>query len=264
MIHFVFPSRLAQGLPPFDPRDEVNGKPQEGMREMTVRGVREKGFTLLELVLVLGIIAVLAAIFLPIGLNALRESDLTKANADVQEIATALTQFFKDLRYMPACSGADCDPRIGTGAGDNNNLKFLAVVSGPGDPSGKYPPELSTLTTPWAFTTADDATTPAKNNFFNHVVLNNPNADATIGEAGKDYTTTGSRRWKGPYVSRLGVDPWGNAYIVSIGAMEADGSLIVANAKGWIISAGPNGVLETEPDGTVLGGDDIGFIFFQE
>ena len=227
------------------------------------RDKTEGGFTLLEMVLVLAIIAVLAAIFLPLGMNQLREADLTKANADVQQIAASLTQFFKDLRYMPACNAADCDPRISTGVGDTNNLKFLAVVEGSGDPSGKYPPELSTLTTAWGLAAADEAT-PAKNDLFNHVVLNNPNTDANLGEAGKDYTTTGMRRWKGPYVSRLGGDPWGNAYIVSIGAMEADGTRLVANAKGWIISAGPNGILETEPDGTILGGDDIGMIFFQE
>jgi prepilin-type N-terminal cleavage/methylation domain-containing protein len=224
------------------------------------------GFTLLEMVIVLGIIAVLAAIILPTGMNALREADLTKANADLSEIAAALTQFFSSLRYMPACSspgvGADCDPRYGTGASDNNNLKFLAIIEGSGDPSGKYPPE-GTLTTPWAFGSADE-TAAAKNNAFNHLVINNPNGDATVAEALKDYSETGSRRWKGPYAARFGLDPWGNAYIVSIGAMEKDGSKIVTNAKAWIISAGPNGVLETEPDGTVLGGDDLGFIFAQE
>jgi prepilin-type N-terminal cleavage/methylation domain-containing protein len=226
---------------------------------MRKRRFGTSGFTLLEMVIVLAIVAVLAAIFLPSGMNALREADLAKANADVQEIAAGLTQFFGNLRYMPACNTADCDPRIATGGGDNNGLKFL----GAGDLSGKYPPELSTLTTAWALTTADELT-PAKNNAFNHLVINNPDAGATIGEAGKDYTTTASKKWKGPYAARLGLDPWGNAYIVSIGAMEKDGSPIVTNAKAWIISAGPNGVLETEPDGATLGGDDIGFTFGQE
>jgi prepilin-type N-terminal cleavage/methylation domain-containing protein len=234
---------------------------------------KERGFTLLELVLVLAIIAVLASIFLPIGMNALKETDVTKANADVQELATALTQFFKDLRYMPACDGADCDPRIATGTGDNNNLAFLAVGDGSGDLSGKYPPEATTklsgtATFMWDLATNDESTA-AKNNFFNHVVINNPDHSATVGEAGVDYTTTGGRRWRGPYVSRLGPDPWGNAYIVSIGAMEADGSPITKpttneKSKGWIISAGPNGILETAPDASSLGGDDIGFIFFTE
>jgi len=240
---------------------------------MRGRRAKEKGFTLLELVLVLGIIAVLSAIFLPIGLNALRDSDLTKAQVDTEQIATALTQFFKDLRYMPACDGADCDPRIATGTGDNNNLAFLAVGEGSGDVSGKYPPEATTklsgtATFMWDLGTNDEATA-AKNNAFNHLVINNPDASSTVGEADVDYTATGGRRWRGPYVSRLGLDPWGNAYVVSIGAMEANGSPITKpttgeKSRGWIISAGPNGLLETAPDATSLGGDDIGFIFVQE
>lgn len=231
---------------------------------MTERRAKEKGFTLLELVLVLAVIAVLAAIFLPIGMNQLRQADITKANADVQQVAAALTQFFKDLRYFPACNSplgnADCSPRVGTGATDNNNLKFLAVGEGAGDLSGKYPP--GTTDPVWDFAANDDAATPAKNNAFNHLVVNDPVANATAGEV-TDYPTTG-RAWGGPYIARLGLDPWGNAYVISVGAMEADGTVIAANAKGWILSAGPNGTIETAPDDLVLGGDDIGFIYFTD
>ncbi len=70
------------------------------------------------------------------------------------------------------------------------------------------------------------------------------------------------------YLDRLPIDPWGNPYIIHVGAMEKDGSAIGgAGAKGWILSAGPNGVLETNPtDPQLCGGaspcDDRGFIFF--
>jgi hypothetical protein len=43
-------------------------------------------------------------------------------------------------------------------------------------------------------------------------------------------------------------DPWRNAYLVNLGARGAV----------WIVSAGPNGVLETPFESTALAGDDIG------
>lgn len=228
---------------------------------MTESRAREKGFTLLEMALVLGILAVLAAIFLPIGLNQLRQADIVKANADIQELASALTLFYKDLRHLPACNSpagnTDCSPRIGTGANDNNNLQFLAVGPGDGSLASYYPP--GTTVPAWGFADADE-TTLGKNNAFNHFVINNPDANGQIG-TGNDYATSGTLVWAGPYVTRLGLDPWGNAYIISIGAMEASGLPIAVDAMGWIISAGPNGTIETPPDSPVLVGDDIGVLF---
>jgi hypothetical protein len=34
--------------------------------------------------------------------------------------------------------------------------------------------------------------------------------------------------------------------------------------QGWILSAGPNGNLDTDDTATQLGGDDIGYIFFTQ
>jgi len=103
----------------------------------------------------------------------------------------------------------------------------------------------------WNLTARGHATKPAVNNAANHLVVNDL-------ETGADYPAIGRSRWRGPYVRHLTLDPWGNAYIISVGAMEMSGSPIVLGARGWIVSAGPNGVLETAPDAAVLGGDDIG------
>lgn len=231
------------------------------------RLANQKGFTLTEMVSVLAITAILAAILLPIAVGVVTDAPNTTADADFQALAATLTQFFNDLRHFPACDGSVCDPIKGAGTGDNNNLKFLATGVGSGDLSGTYGAAFVGSTS-WNLTANDDPTTPAKNNAFNHLVVNNPNADLVVAEAGKDYSTSGPRKWKGSYMAALKADPWGNPYIIHVGGMEKDGVAIGgATAKGWILSAGPNGVLETNPtDSQLCGGaspcDDRGFIFF--
>jgi hypothetical protein len=102
---------------------------------------------------------------------------------------------------------------------------------------------------------------PARNNGANHLVQNNPDGDATVAEATQDYATTGGRRWRGPYLSRVGVDPWGRAFISHVGAMENGGTPVVASSRGWILSAGPNNSLDTAPTDSSAQSDDRGFIF---
>jgi hypothetical protein len=89
-------------------------------------------------------------------------------------------------------------------------------------------------------------------------VRNDPNGDGLVNAS--DYPRTG-RGWQGPYVARLGLDPWGNAYIVSVGAMQSGGLPVAPRTRGWILSAGPNGILDTPPSADILAGDDNGFIF---
>ncbi|MBI4609178.1 MAG: prepilin-type N-terminal cleavage/methylation domain-containing protein [Candidatus Rokubacteria bacterium] len=219
------------------------------------------GFTLMEMVFVLAVVGILASIFLPLAIDLLDDARLTQADVDVAELATALSQFLRDMRHYPTCNTADCDPINGTGPGDNNNLKFLRVGESSGVPASVTSPDPTDATGAWNFALNQEPT-PARNNTFNHLVVNNPNADGIIAGINTDYSSTGTVIWRGAYVARLHADPWGNNYIISVGAMEASGSPIVPNAKGWILSAGPNGVLETAPTDLTLGGDDRGILFF--
>jgi prepilin-type N-terminal cleavage/methylation domain-containing protein len=72
------------------------------------------------------------------------------------------------------------------------------------------------------------------------------------------YPTTGEFAWRGPYLSSLNTDPWGNSYIVNASELSASSTKAV-----WVISAGPNGVMETsfsqERSVAILQGDDIGY-----
>jgi len=46
-------------------------------------------------------------------------------------------------------------------------------------------------------------------------------------------------------------DAWGRCFLMNAGAWTGDGPL-------WLLSAGPNGVVETPQNALALGGDDIG------
>lgn len=227
--------------------------------------VKEKGFTLVEMIFVLAIIITLISIFLPLATEKLAESKIAKANADTDAIAAALTNFFSDLGNFASCDSTDCDP-LNDAA---NNLRFSAVNANANDPTADLPADSGAL---WNFATNISPAVggnPARNNIFNHLVVNNPGTNATTDEAGIDYNT---KAWKGPYIGRLGLDPWGHAYIAHIGAMQKKGCPVgstgtppactaPAAGRGWILSAGPDGNLDTGPNATQLANDDIGYIF---
>lgn len=227
----------------------------------------QRGFTLVEIIFVLAIILTLIATFLPLAVDKLEQSKTAKAQSDLDAISAALVNFFSDLGNFPSCdSTTDCDPLSDL----VNNLRFLAICTGSGSCAGEYPGDTGAL---WSLGTTNDETTEAINNAFNHLVINNPNVDATESQAGFDYKTV---KWKGPYISKLGVDPFGNAYIIHVGAMQKNGCPVgsagapplcttpATGRRGWILSAGPNGNLDTAPTATTLGLDDIGYIFFSQ
>lgn len=222
---------------------------------------RQGGFTLVELVFVIAIIVVLASIFLPLAISKLRKADEAVADASIQEIAAALTSFYDDLRHFPTCDAtSDCSPFPSA----DNNIVFLAFGEGFGDLSGDYPSN-STGSAEWDLT-ANDETSPARNNGANHLVLNDPITTGTQNEAG-DYASTGSKKWRGPYLGRVSLDPWLKTYIAYVGAMEKDGQKVSGGTtadRGWILSAGPNNSLDTRPSSSSLQSDDRGFIFHTE
>lgn len=77
----------------------------------------------------------------------------------------------------------------------------------------------------------------ANNQMLNHLRLNDNGYSAAL--------------WKGPYLATADADPWGNRYM--IGAKNFDGTGPV-----WILSAGPDGIIQTGIDDDVLSGDDVG------
>jgi len=219
-----------------------------------------QGFTLVELVFVIAIIVVLAGILIPLALNKLGEADQARADADLQGMASALTTFFTDSRHFPACSETDCDPLNAS----TNNLKILVFKGDASDVSvSDIPPTDAASGCSVAWNAAGNlvAANADQNNAFNHLIINNPNGDGNTGQADSDY-----KKWKGPYLGKVGKDPYGNYYVAHIGAIEKNGSPINSSGAGfgWVLSAGVDGVFQTCPESTALAGDDTGFIFVSQ
>ncbi len=219
-----------------------------------------RGFTLVELVFVIAIIVVLAGILIPLALNKLGEADQARADADLQGMAAALTTFFTDNRHFPACNTTDCDPLNGT----SNDLRILVFKSDSSNvATADIPPTDAASGCSVAWNVAANLVTSNEdqNNAFNHLIINNPNADGITGGSGVDY-----RKWKGPYLGKVGTDPFGNFYVAHMGAIEKGGSPInsAGTGYGWVLSAGIDGVFQTCPESTSLAGDDTGFIFVSQ
>jgi prepilin-type N-terminal cleavage/methylation domain-containing protein len=215
-----------------------------------------RGFTLIELVFVIAIIVILASIFVPLALDKLAQANQARADSDLNTIAASLASFFTDIKHMPACENADCDPLTG----NNNDLKMLVVKSDNSAVAAADIPAMAAAVSCAGLATWDAAgnlsATPERNNAFNHLVVNDPNGNGTDGEAGAAYCG-----WKGPYVAKVGNDPWGNRYVIHVGAMEKNGAKINAGGRGWILSAGEDGLFSTCPEANALSGDDRGFLF---
>jgi general secretion pathway protein G len=170
---------------------------------------RNKGFTLIEVIVVAGIIAILASILIPMVLKEIDESRITKAQADVRSILTSIVVFKKDTAQWPVMD-VNCDPNVTLLVGSGLQVSNLAAFG------------------------FDAAST---SNFSDHLTTD---------------TNGCYNNWKGPYMAPVTADPWGNAYVVN-----AD-SFSISGAPVWIISAGPNGLIDTATNSTVTQVDDVG------
>jgi general secretion pathway protein G len=175
---------------------------------------KNRGFTLIEVIVVAGIIAILAGILVPLIFKEIDEARITRAAADTKSISTAIMVFRKDTGQWPIMDGT-CAP----------NVTFLSG-------NGTQPGNLEA-------------------NGFSLSVMSSYNyflpADAAADE-GSCYGT----KWKGPYMADVTPDPWGNAYVTNADAFSVKGAPL------WILSAGPNGQIDTPVLNTVVIGDDIG------
>lgn len=76
-----------------------------------------RGFTLIELMIVVAIIGILAAIAVPLYQNIQSRARTAKAQADTRTIASALVQYSAHCGDLPAQPGDTCVPAGGVPAG---------------------------------------------------------------------------------------------------------------------------------------------------
>jgi len=190
----------------------------------------DAGMTMIEMVVVLGIIAVLAAILTPIVANYIDQSRLARAQSDVRVIGEAISRFESDMgRYPMFTNGSGNLP---------DSAADVVRLEGPGttltDTSGN--------TTNWVNGSVSDLLADQ--------LLSNAPAYSQTSSLAKPF------KWKGPYINPDS-DPWGRKYVVNI-----------ANAKStspyacFVLSAGPDGIVQTsfsiaENSSVSASGDDI-------
>jgi general secretion pathway protein G len=180
-----------------------------------------RGFTLIEVIVVAAIIAILAGILVPMIFNQIDEAKKTRAQGDCKTISTAVMMFRKDTGKWPYYRPGDCTlPTFSTLVGSG-----VAPSNSAGD---------------WQLNS--DPTVLGR-------ILNLPSITPAVDQA--CYNNKAQN-----YLPQDSPDPWGNAYLINAFNFGTTGPV-------WVISAGPNGVLETGAgsqtlNDVVVGGDDIG------
>jgi prepilin-type N-terminal cleavage/methylation domain-containing protein len=193
-----------------------------------------KGFTLIEMAVVLGIIAILAAILTPIAVGYIDQARTTRAEADVRAIAKAYLLYYRDSSAFPIY-------QYRTG-GTTFSCQMSGVTTSGGVPTGSH--------SGWAGGLGCAAGT----SFLMRSILNLNSWGLATNPGG------GAIAWRGPYLDGLDMnDPWGTPYFVNSKSLDA---LAANNRWGFAISAGPNGTLDTDPQQAKTGafavsGDDI-------
>lgn len=189
----------------------------------TGSGIRQtQGFTLIETVIILSVVAILTAILVPLITQNIQSARVARAGADVATIGKAMVQFRQDTGKWPVSDGV-------------NNMKLLYSDS---DASAGIPSTWNTIAA------ADRLGLSYHLIHYNTTVQRGPSAN-------------GLPSWNGPYLSQASADPWGNAYLVDSEGLWPGNTGIV-----FVISAGPGRPASIEtPIGGVppSGSDDIGF-----
>jgi prepilin-type N-terminal cleavage/methylation domain-containing protein len=195
-------------------------------------------FTLVEVVVVLGVVLLLSGIAIPIVRSYIEDAKRSRARNEVQVLGAAVMNFYKDVGYFPARDGLGAD----------NTIKVLG--------SGDAVPTAN----PWRTSNDWDVflmSATEGDTLDNHLLLNTPQ-----GAGAAAYPTSGAARWYGPYISDTApLDPWGRPYVVMMQSFWS--SHATDYKKAFILSAGPDGVIDTPDTCTisdVIADDDIGIV----
>ncbi len=213
-----------------DPQGEQTIQKDCKRRFLVGRG----GFTLIELILVVAVVAILAAILVPTVFSILDDSAVAKGRADVKAISGALVAFRKDVGEWPTRDADVASPAEVNMLYSGTTAPVLADFSpalGGGDPF--------------------DCATGTNCETFEFPFLTNSSASNA-------YSATGKKQWKGPYLSENPTDGFDTPYIAYVRRLRRSG--VVTTDRAWIVFAGENQVYETTPGHTSAQGDDSVFL----
>ncbi|MGH7166058.1 MAG: type II secretion system protein [Nitrospiraceae bacterium] len=197
---------------------------------------RRAGFTLIELILVVAVVAILAAILVPTVFSILDDSAITKGKADVKAIAGAIAKFRDDTGEFPT---RDADGAVGPPY-DEVNLLY----------SGTVPPLIADFSPSPGVDFNCTTATNCETFQFPFITNSGTNVYSTL--------STAKKRWKGPYLSDNTTDEFDDPYIVYVRRLRTAGAVTAERA--WIVFAGQNKLYETTPGHTSAQGDDFVFL----
>ena len=180
-----------------------------------------RGFTMIEMVIVLAIIGLFAAALTPMVTNYVDQSRVAKAQSDLRTIGEAISRFEKDVGRYPMWSTAN--------ALLQDSTANVVTLRGPGN----LPTETSTTAWTSATPTDSDCLNTCQFDDLQNQLLTNAPAYATASTLAKPF------KWKGPYLDSS-ADPWGNSYLANIIRCKSS-----SNSACFVLSAGPNGRVET-------------------
>ena len=187
--------------------------------------MKARGFTLVEMAIVMAIISVLAALLTPVVLHYVDDARISRATADVKTIADAIRLYQRDTARYPIYANPT------QAAAD---AAAAAELVGPGNGP--------TANGSWAsFNTTTNLVGALNQN-----LLGLPTS-----------AQVGRLAYRGPYIGSLDTDPWGNCYVVTATNLK-----VSSTNWAFAISAGPNGILDTNPSepntsAFMVSGDDL-------
>ncbi|MBM4131875.1 prepilin-type N-terminal cleavage/methylation domain-containing protein [bacterium] len=207
------------------------------------------GFTLMEIVIAVAIVAIFAAAISPMVFKHLEDAKLTRAKNETESLATAVMSYYKDTGAWPY---TNANGPLGT-VDRVLSSTTVAVGAGPGAAGGA----------------ANWGAWGTSKQLGDYLYFNNPDDDSSptgtdANQAGQDWVTTGRGAWRGPYVDSYSFnDPWGKAYVVN--TRYAPGGIYngAVRHKVFVLSAGPDGRWQTgyaDAAPEDIAGDDIGTV----
>ena len=209
-----------------------------------------RGFTLIEIVIAVAIVAIFAAAISPMVFRHLEDAKISRAQSESETIANAVLAYYKDVGKWPI---TNANGPSGNSVSRVISSTVIAPSAGAGAASGA----------------GNWGTYGTTKHLGDYLFYNNPDDNSSADgsgadEAGQDWPTTGPSSWKGPYLDSYELkDPWGNAYVLNSRYFPGGAYNGTVRHRVYVLSAGPNGTWETgysDASTEEIKGDDIGTV----
>ncbi|MCE5269802.1 prepilin-type N-terminal cleavage/methylation domain-containing protein [bacterium] len=208
-----------------------------------------KGFTLIEIIVAVALVAILSAAIAPSVLNNIAQGRIARTQSDVQALGSAVMRFKSDTGKFPRLAAAAKADTAG------NSVDFLASSI------GTFPQTGGNNLWSGGSLTNGVTTTGSCEDFAHHLIMGISRATTSdsLYVRAANIEDPNSFGFRSGLISADQADPWGHKYMSNVKALGVTGQAV------WVISAGPNGVMETAVNDTgcyaasAVGGDDIGF-----